>query len=140
MAAQSLTARAGAQSTQALRCLLDTNVVIGLLRGQAASIDLVKGANCQLAEMAVSQITRLELLGFAGISASEVHAIEAFLSSIQMLAINEQVESEVIALRHARKIKLPDAIVAASALAHGLQLLTLDQSLNRIFQAALEKS
>ena len=30
---------------------------------------------------------------------------------------------------------LPDAIVAATALAHGLRLLTLDQSLDRIFQA-----
>jgi predicted nucleic acid-binding protein len=115
--------------------LLDTNVVIGLLQGQAASIALFQSANCQLAEMAVSQITRLELLGFTGISAKEVLAISGFLANIQVLPISAEVEEQVIALRQSRKIKLPDAIVAATALVHGLELLTLDQSLARSFQA-----
>lgn len=119
---------------QAVRYLLDTNVVIGLLGGQAASVALVKAANCQLAEMAVSQITRLELLGFAGIGADGAQTIESFLSSIKVLPISAEVEAQVIALRQGRKIKLPDAIVAATALAHGLELLTLDVSLARSFQ------
>jgi predicted nucleic acid-binding protein len=121
-------------ASKALRYLLDTNVVIGLLQGQAASIALIQSANCQLSEMAVSQITRLELLGFAGISAKEVQAINGFLASIQVLPISGEVEDQVIALRQSRKIKLPDAIVAATALAHGLELMTLDQSLARSFQ------
>ncbi len=131
MAAQILVSRS---SVQAVRYLLDTNVVIGLLGGQAASVALVKAANCQLAEMAVSQITRLELLGFAGIGADGAQTIESFLSSIKVLPISAEVEAQVIALRQGRKIKLPDAIVAATALAHGLELLTLDVSLARSFQ------
>lgn len=84
--------------------------------------------------MAVSQITRLELLGFTGISAKEALTINGFLATIQVLPISAEVEERVIALRQSRKIKLPDAIVAATALVHGLELLTLDQSLMRSFQ------
>ncbi len=132
MAAQILV---NATPTQALRCLLDTNVVIGLLHGQEASIALVKAANCQLAEMAVSQITRLELLGFPGISAQEVQVIEAFLSNIQVLPISANVEAQTIAMRQSQKIKLPDAMVAGTAGAHWLALLTLDQSLAKRLNA-----
>jgi predicted nucleic acid-binding protein len=119
---------------QALRCLLDTNVVIGLLKGEAASVALVQSANCQLAEMAVSQITRLELLSFHGIDAEETRTIDDFLVNIQVLPISSKVEDQIIALRQTRKIKLPDAIVAATAIANQLELLTLDQSLARSFQ------
>jgi predicted nucleic acid-binding protein len=119
---------------QALRCLLDTNVVIGLLKGEAASVALVQSANCQLAEMAVSQITRLELLSFHGIDAEETRTIDDFLVNIQVLAFSSKVEDQIIALRQTRKIKLPDAIVAATAIANQLELLTLDQSLARSFQ------
>lgn len=118
-----------------LHCLLDTNVVIGLLQSQKASVALVQSAHCQLAEMAVSQITRLELLGFPGITDEQIRAIEDFLANIQSLPITSKVEDQVISLRQSRKIKLPDAIVAATALAHGLQLLTLDQSLMRMSEA-----
>lgn len=124
------------QQTQALRCLVDTNVVIGLLKAQAASVNLLKASNCQLSGLAVSQITRLELLGFMGIAASEIRAIESFLSSIQVLPISSKVEAQTIALRQTKKIKLPDAIVAATALTHGLELLTLDTSLSRTFRMA----
>ncbi len=132
MAAQSLV---NATPLQELRCLLDTNVVIGLLHGRAASIALLKTANYQLAEMAVSQITRLELLGFAGISIKEAQATEGFLKSIQVLPISAKVEAQVISMRQSRKIKLPDAIVAATAVAHNLELLTLDVSLARTFKS-----
>jgi predicted nucleic acid-binding protein len=35
----------------------------------------------------------------------------------------------IIALRRTRKVKLPDALIAATAIHHGLELLTLDQTL-----------
>ena len=120
---------------QALCCLLDTNVVIGLLKAQVASMDLLKASNSQLSELAVSQITRLELLGFAGISPKEAQAIQSFLANIQVLPISGKVEVETIALRQSAKIKLPDAIIAGTALAHGLKLLTLDEPLKRVYQA-----
>lgn len=122
------------RQTQALRCLIDTNLVIGLLKAQAASVNLLKASNCQLSALAVSQITRLELLGIVGTNASEIRAIESFLSNVQVLLISSKAEAQTIVLRKSKKIKLPDAIVAATVLAHGLELLTLDASLKIIFQ------
>lgn len=119
----------------ALVCLLDTNVVIGLLRGQASSVSLVQAENCDLGEMAISQISRLELLGYPKLPEQEKQTIEQFLAAIQILPIDADVEAQTIALCRSRKIKLPDAIIAATALAHGLKLLSLDESLNRTFAA-----
>ena len=41
----------------------------------------------------------------------------------------EPVEDAAITLRRTRRLKLPDAIVAATARVHGLELLTLDDVL-----------
>ncbi len=124
----------------ALACLLDTNVVIGLLRGQADSVSLVQAENCVLGEMAISQITRLELLGFPKLAEQEKQTIEKFLRNIQMLPISAEVEAQTIAICQSRKIKLPDAIIAATALAHHLKLLTLDVGLEKNFSAMLKKA
>lgn len=43
--------------------------------------------------------------------------------------LDAAVESQTIALRRQRKIKLPDAIIAATAISRGLKLLTLDKTL-----------
>lgn len=43
--------------------LLDTNIVLGLLKGQAAAVALAEAQNLELARAAVSQVTRMELLG-----------------------------------------------------------------------------
>ena len=40
----------------------------------------------------------------------------------------------VISLRQTRKIKLPDAVIAATALCAGIELLTLDKHLQSVVQ------
>lgn len=46
-----------------------------------------------------------------------------------LLKSTPEVEDLTIALRRTRKVKLPDALIAAKAIHHGLELLTLDQTL-----------
>jgi predicted nucleic acid-binding protein len=111
------------------RCLLDTNVIIGLLKGSDECTELIQSANCDLADMAVSQITRMELLGFAGLSAADEQTVVQLLSCVQIVLLDEVIESRTIALRRQFKVKLPDAIIVATALGGGLPLLTLDQAL-----------
>ena len=118
------------------RYLLDTNVVIGLLNGNIECNSLIQSADCVLADLAVSQITRMELLGFAGLSISEEQTIRQFLSFVHVILLDESIESYVIYLRRQRKIKLPDAIIAATTLSRGLSLLTLDQALYKVVQLA----
>lgn len=45
------------------------------------------------------------------------------------LPITREIEDQAIALRRQRRIKLPDALIAATALHNGLELLTLDAGL-----------
>jgi predicted nucleic acid-binding protein len=108
-----------------IKYLLDTNVIIGLLKAQGPAIGLV--GNRPLKQCAVSQITRLELLGFSGLSTTDEQVIHRFLGYCQVLMLEEKLEPKIIELRRGRSCKLPDAIIAATALVHGLQLLTLDQ-------------
>lgn len=112
--------------------LLDTNIVIGLLKGSEPTVMLVKASGLVLARAGVSQITRMELLGFPGLGEVEERATRAFLGLCQVVAISDEVEARAIRLRRAGLLKLPDAIVAASALVTGAQLLTLDQRLARV--------
>lgn len=109
--------------------LLDTNAVIGLLNGAPVANKLRTTIDLQPENTAVSQITKMELLGFADITVTEENAIQLFLSKITVFPIDAAIEVRTIELRKTRKIKLPDAIVAATAIVNGLQLVTFDKAL-----------
>jgi predicted nucleic acid-binding protein len=123
-----------------VKFLLDTNLVLGLLQGNAAAIECANAAGLSLAHAGISQISRMELLGFAGISNLEHSAITALLAQLQVLSITPAVESETIALRRTKRIKLPDAIIAATAIASDLQLLTLDKELSALLAQPADKT
>lgn len=112
-----------------IKYLLDTNVVIGLLKAHGPAIALAEQAALVLEQSAVSQITRMELLGYPKLTAEEDQTIRAFLAACQVGLIDEAVEAEAIRLRRSGTFKLPDAIVAATAITHRLKLLTLDQGM-----------
>jgi predicted nucleic acid-binding protein len=112
--------------------VIDTNVVIGLLKGHTAAVELAREAGLQLQRAGVSQITRMELLGYPGLTDEEDRAARAFIGACQVIGLDDDVEQHAIRLRRAGLLKLPDAIVAGSALASGARLLTLDQRLARI--------
>jgi hypothetical protein len=73
------------------------------------------------------------LLGFPGLTDEEEQATRALLAACQVVGIGESVEAHAIRLRRAGRLKLPDAIVAASALATGARLLTLGRRLAQVF-------
>jgi predicted nucleic acid-binding protein len=114
--------------------LLDTNMVIGLLKGHAAAIALAEQSGFALEKSAVSQITRMELLGYPQLTDEEDQAIRGILAHCQVRMLDEQVEACAIQLRRSGTFKLPDAIVAATAITGSLRLLTLDQGMLRGLQ------
>jgi toxin FitB len=72
----------------------------------------------------VSIVTRIEALGFSGISAQEEAAIERALRELPETALTDAVAVRAISLRQERKMSLADAIIAATALTHNLPLVT----------------
>ena len=72
----------------------------------------------------------MELLGFPGITNFEQHAIKTLLNKMVCLPITEDIETATIIFKQCHKAKLPDAIIAGTAITHKLELLTLDKDLS----------
>jgi len=89
-------------------------------------------------ECSYSAVTRIELLGFHGITTEEESTIVRKLESLTYFSLTRDVEDKAIELRRLHKIKLPDAIVAATALCQGVELLTMDQHLLAIMRLVHE--
>lgn len=53
-----------------------------------------------------------------------MQSIHEFIAASLVLPLDEPVIQQIIRLRQQRRIKLTDAIIAATALAHGLPLIT----------------
>ncbi|MFI3219438.1 MAG: PIN domain-containing protein [Methylococcales bacterium] len=110
-----------------INTLLDTNIIIGLLKGNSQAIELLN--NIHLSACAFSAITRMELLSYPNLNTEEERAINQILANMTRLTISPLIEDLTIQFRHAHRVKLPDAIIAATATAHNLKLLTLDKKL-----------
>jgi len=114
-----------------IRYLLDTNIVIGALNAQPKVVELVQKLGIQFSKVAISQITRIELLGFSRLEPPEETKIHAFLDDCHVIMCDERMEEAAIRLRRACMLKLPDAIIAATAQVNDLELLTMDARLAR---------
>lgn len=112
--------------------LLDTNVIIGLLKSYPPAVTLVRDRRLDLAQCAYSSITRMELLGYPDITEAEQREITDMLGKLTRYGVTLAVEDAAINLRRQRRIKLPDAIIAATAEVFDLELLTLDENLAKV--------
>lgn len=105
-----------------LRYVLDTNIVIYMLDGKL-SRPLPRGI------YHLSTISVVELLGFPKLDASEVVRIEASLVGIKLVPVDEKIARISAGLRRAGNVKVPDSIIAATAIDIGGILLTNDAKL-----------
>jgi predicted nucleic acid-binding protein len=109
------------------RILIDTNTAIYLLNGDSTLARLLDQKSIYL-----SFISQLELLGFPGIMAESEKMILEMLDNCVVIDINNFIKWEVIRLRRSYSLKLPDSIVAATALYFDLPLLTADKDFVKI--------
>ena len=105
-------------------CLIDTNVLIDYLHGSTSGSFVDNFERALAVGSVVSVITTMELLGWRGHTAQSRRDAENLLHCMGEIALSRQVVEEVIKLRSLLAIKLPDAIIAASALVEGLPLMT----------------
>ena len=111
------------------KLLLDTNFAIGLLKGNETVQDVLQNRPISIQDCAYSFITRIELLGFPAITAAEIKSIEKLLSAMNYVPMSLAIENATIQIHRQYGLKTPDAIIAATASVHHLELLTLDQQL-----------
>lgn len=109
------------------RILIDTNTAIYLLNGDQTLARLLDQKSIY-----ISFVSQLELLGFSGISEESEALILEMIDSCVVIDINNSIKREVIQLRRKYSIKLPDSIIAATAIYFDLPLLTADRGFAKI--------
>ena len=112
--------------------LLDTNFILGLLKSAPEVLSEVARREILTVECGYSAITRMELLGFPEITVAEDLLIQRRLAEFTYWPLTSTIEDVAIAVRRTRKVKLPDAIIAATAICHQVELLTLDVGLQLV--------
>ncbi len=103
--------------------LLDTNIVIHACQPGGAWLD----PWTTHPDAAIASVTRIEALGFAGISPEEETSILAFVNACPAYALDDEVIEQAIRLRQQKKMKLGDAIIAATAVAYNIPLVTRNE-------------
>ena len=81
------------------------------------------------ATLVVSVVSRMELLSFPGLTSDEETVVREFLDCVTVAPLDIELEAAAIRLRRSRRLRLPDAIVAATALRTGGKLVTGDRQL-----------
>lgn len=109
------------------KILVDTNVLINLAEGKEG-IEL----HLQGRELFVSVITEIELLGFYHITESEKEYFNSLLDDCSILGVTEAIKGRAITLKQSHRIKLPDAIIAATAQFLRVELITFDKGFANI--------
>ena len=108
--------------------ILDSNAIIYLSKGLVSINDIFYDNE----EYAVSVITYMEVLGYTFESEKEEKFIKDLLSLLHIKYLNSDIVQRVIELRKKKKIKLPDAIICATAMSEGAYLLTNDSKLKAL--------
>jgi len=106
----------------------DTNAIIFFLQDllpESSKLSLFKELNRR--DQYYSIITEIELLSWKRLTEKEKLVISDFLSHFRKIELSEEVKDETIRIRKKLNIKIPDAIIAASALVQGQELLTQNQ-------------
>jgi predicted nucleic acid-binding protein len=109
--------------------LLDTNVLIYHIR-LALTDDVTQqlGEALKAGRAFISVITRIEMLAWKGHSDESLRQTTDLISLLPELPMSKTVIEQAIRIRKTFGLKLPDAVIAATALAHGLQLMTANES------------
>jgi len=103
--------------------LIDTNVIIDYL-GNKISQSGMQFMNTVIdAVPNISIITKIEVLGF-NTTKSEYQILIDFMDDSNVIELSKNVADICIEIRKRNKIKLPDAIIASTALASNSALIT----------------
>jgi len=107
------------------KVILDTNVLIFMSKGL---IDDQKLLQLNFNEFYVSVITYMELYGYQFKNPNEKEKLDQFFNHIQVVQTNTSIANKAIEYRvsASKKIKLPDAIILATASYLNATLLTDD--------------
>jgi|SRR5581483_4936282 len=101
--------------------LLDTNIIIYLHGSLLDEAIIMKLRNSALA---TCNVIIAEVLGYESLDPVDAKHFEDLFDSMRNYIFDKEVTDKVIELRQSISMKLPDTIIAATALVNGLELWT----------------
>ena len=99
--------------------LIDSNVIIYLSKREM-SLSFLD----QFDDISISVITYMEILGFPFPDQEEEKYIRDLISIFNIIFIDRKISDIVVDIRKTKRIKLPDGIIAATAISRDLQFET----------------
>jgi predicted nucleic acid-binding protein len=115
-----------------INLVVDTNILINLAEGKSG-IDKHLTGN----DLYVSVITEIELLGWPKISNEEKLFFKKLIMDCKLIELMPDIRTKTIELKQEYRLKVPDAIIAATALYLDLPLLSYDSGFEKIKQLNL---
>ncbi len=100
-----------------MRDLFDTNILIDVTQGHPGALEIVRASE----EAMISVVTRIELL--AG-PAEDVPRIREMMRRFEIVGIDDQIADAAAVIRRSSRLKLPDAVILATAKVKRVNLVT----------------
>ena len=105
------------------RYLLDTNILIYYFNGDMDGVVKNKVSMLLRESFQISVISKMEFLGFPFNLQERQKAVQ-FMECAMIRSLSDEIVQRVIEIRQVKRIKLPDAIIAATALQNSAILVT----------------
>lgn len=102
------------------RLLLDSNIAIYLSKQTLSVRDFAESGDT----LFVSLVTYMEVTGYTFTDQEEELFINTLFITLQRLPVTQTIADRVVAYRKRRKVKLPDAIILATAYEYDCSLVT----------------
>lgn len=110
------------------KVFLDTNGFICFFEGRNNITELVT----QAPVVYFSPMSEIELLSAIHLTEVEIAQIKAFLSLCQRVELTSEIIDQTISIRRRYRFKVPDAIIAASALSLNVTLVSADTDFQKV--------
>jgi len=108
------------------KILIDTNIAIGYV-GNNLDINLMNKLDTIFnGTYHLSVINKIELLGYPDLNKEEETIFNLLINNSILQPVDSRVINKTIEIKQKNRIKLPDALIAATCLVYQLEILTLN--------------
>jgi predicted nucleic acid-binding protein len=111
--------------------LLDSNILIEYLNGNDRIVSYLDSiaieGNC-----IISIISKIELISAPKLTTNEIKNILLFLENFQEMNLTDEIALKAAEIRRKNKLKLPDAVIAATALVSNATLVSGDEVFKKL--------